>query len=82
MHSLSLKFRITALVLVAAVIPLFIFNGISAKRSKDIMMMTVAENIKAQSIMVARDINRFVRQRLTEIKMISQADAFQSNDRA
>lgn len=82
MHSLSLKFRITALVLVAAVIPLFIFNGISAKRSKDIMMMTAAENIKAQSIMVARDINRFVRQRLTEIKMISQADAFQSNDRA
>jgi len=81
MHSLSLKFRITALALLAAVIPLFIFNGISAKRSKDITLMEASDAIKAQSIMVAKDIDRFFKQRLMEIKMISQVDVFRSNNR-
>ena len=81
MHSLSLKFRITALALLAAVIPLFIFNGISAKRSKDIMMISAADDIKAQSKMVAKDIDRYFKQRLVEVKMISQADVLRSNDK-
>ena len=82
MHSLSLKFRITALALLAAMIPLFIFNGISAQRSKDNMVLTAADDLKAQSVLVARGIDRYLKQRLVDIKMISQADVLRSDQKA
>jgi len=82
MHSLSLKFRITALALLAAVIPLFIFNGISAQRSKESMVSSATDDIKAQSLLVAKDIDRYLKQRLIDIKMIAQADVLRSNNKA
>jgi signal transduction histidine kinase len=82
MHSLSLKFRITALALLAAVIPLFIFNGISAQRSKENMITTATDDIKAQSVLVGKDIDRYLKQRLVDIKMIAQADVLRTNNKA
>jgi signal transduction histidine kinase len=82
MHSLSLKFRITALALLAAMIPLFIFNGISAQRSKENMIMAEADAIKAQAVLMAKDIDRYLKQRLVDIKMIVQADVLRSGHKS
>jgi signal transduction histidine kinase len=60
-------------------IPLFIFNGISAQRSKENMIMTEADAIKAQSVLIAKDIDRYLKQRLVDIKMIAQADVLRSS---
>jgi signal transduction histidine kinase len=82
MHSLSLKFRITALAFLAAMIPLFIFNGISAQRSKENTIQAEADAIKAQSVLIANGIDRYLKQRLVDIKMIAQADVLRSIHKA
>jgi signal transduction histidine kinase len=82
MHSLSLKFRITALAFLAAMIPLFIFNGISAQRSKENTIQAEADAIKAQSVLIAKGIDRYLKQRLVDIKMIVQADVLRSIHKA
>jgi len=80
MHSLSLKFRITALALLVAVIPLSIFQAISAKRSSATLINSRANNLEAVSVLIAKGIERSISQRMTEIRLIAQANIIQTKD--
>ena len=73
MHSLSLKFRITALALIVAVVPLFIFNLISAKSTRDNMVQTVSNSLQAESIFIGDAVRRYLSQRLIDIKTLRRS---------
>ncbi len=73
---MSLKFRITALALLVAVIPLTIFQVISAQRATDSTIKSVASIMEAQSTLIAKQISRFITQRITDTKIIAQSDVF------
>ncbi|MDH5327884.1 MAG: histidine kinase [Gammaproteobacteria bacterium] len=75
MQSLSLKFRITALALLVAVVPLFIFNIISAKSTRDNMIQTVSNGIQAESILLGDMVSRFLSQRLNNAMLLRQTVA-------
>ncbi|MCI0506536.1 MAG: histidine kinase [Gammaproteobacteria bacterium] len=80
MHSLSLKFRITILALLVAVVPLALFQVISVKRSSEILLDFLGNDLEGQSFIMAREVNRFVEQRVADTRLISQANVFKHND--
>ena len=73
---MSLKFRITALALLVAVIPLTIFQIISTKRSTDTIVESVASNLESQSKLITKEINSFISQRISNTKLVAQSDVF------
>lgn len=79
MHSLSLKFRITALALIVAVVPLFIFNLISAKSTRDNMIQTVSNSIQAESRFIGDAVQRFLSQRLVDVKTLRRSMVWQES---
>jgi len=81
MHSLSLKFRITILALLVAVVPLALFQFFSVKRSSEILLDFLGNDLEGQSFIMAREINRYLSQRIAEVRLISQATVFKSNDK-
>jgi len=81
MHSLSLKFRITILALLVAVLPLALFQVISVKRSSEILLDFLGNDLEGQSFIMAREINRFVEQRVNDAKLISLATVFKGNNK-
>ena len=80
MHSLSLKFRITILALLVAVVPLAMFQVISVKRSSEILLDFLGNDLEGQSFIMARELNRFLDQRVADARLISQANVFKQND--
>ena len=80
MHSLSLKFRITILALLVAVVPLALFQVISVKRSSEILLDFLGNDLEGQSFIMAREVNRFLDQRVADTRLISQANVFKQND--
>jgi signal transduction histidine kinase len=80
MHSLSLKFRITILALLVAVVPLALFQFFSVKRSSEILLDFLGNDLEGQSFIMAREINRFLSQRMTDVRLISQATVFKTDD--
>jgi len=73
---LSLKIRITALALLVAVIPLTIFQIISAKRSTDTIIASVASQLESQSKLITNAINGVISQRINKTKLVAQSDVF------
>jgi signal transduction histidine kinase len=80
MHSISLKFRITILALLVAVVPLALFQVISVKRSSEILLDFLGSDLEGQSFIMAREVNRFLDQRVSETRLIYQANVFKHND--
>ena len=76
MHSLSLKYRITILTLLVAVVPLALFQFFSVKRSSEILLDFLGNDLEGQSFIMAREINRYLSQRMAEVRLISQAAVF------
>ena len=79
MHSLSLKFRITILALLVAVVPLALFQVFSVKRSSEILLDFLGNDLEGQSFIMAREINRFLAQRVADVRLISKANVFKEN---
>ena len=73
MHSFSLKFRITVLALLVAVLPLALFQVISVKRSSEILLDFLGNDLEGQSFIMAQEINRFLEQRVTDAKLKPQS---------
>ncbi|NOZ52221.1 MAG: HAMP domain-containing protein [Gammaproteobacteria bacterium] len=80
MHSLSLKFRITALALLVAVVPFALFQIITVKRSSVTLLNFLGNDLEEQSLIIAREINRFLSQRLTDARLIAKANVFKQMD--
>jgi len=76
MHSLSLKYRITILTLLVAVVPLALFQFFSVKRSSEILLAFLGNDLEGQSYIMASEINRYLSQRMAEVRLISQAMVF------
>ena len=82
MHSLSLKFRITILALLVAVVPLALFQVISVKRSSEILLDFLGNDLEGQSFIMAREINRFMEQRVSDARLISLATVFKGKNKS
>ena len=80
MHSLSLKFRITVLALLVAVVPFALFQVITVKRSSVTLLNFLGNDLEEQSLITAREINRFLTQRLTDARLIAKAHVFNLGD--
>ncbi|HEY5602860.1 MAG TPA: ATP-binding protein [Gammaproteobacteria bacterium] len=80
MHSLSLKFRITILALLVAVVPLALFQVISVKRSSEILLDFLGNDLEGQSFITAREVNRFLDQRVADTRLVSYANVFKQGD--
>jgi len=81
MHSLSLKYRITILTLLVAVVPLALFQFFSVKRSSEILLDFLGNDLEGQSFIMAREINRYLSQRMAEVRLISQAAVFKLDNK-
>ena len=66
--------------LLVTVIPLTLFQIISAQRTTATMVESVADALKAQSVLMTREISRFIKQRITDSVAIAQADVFKTGN--
>ena len=80
MHSLSLKLRITALALLMAVVPIFIFLLISGSRSHETLTDSVANGLESQSTLMASAIERYLNNIVVTANLIAQAQVFRGGD--
>lgn len=80
MHSLSLKFRIMALALLVAVVPLTIFEAISAKRTASNLFDAHASKLQSTSILIAKNIEQHNDERILETRQLALASVFQNGD--
>ena len=80
MHSLSIKFRVTALALLVAIVPLTISQIINAERTSSTLLKSYKEHLEQRSIQIADELNRYIRQRITDIIVLSKSGEFYSTN--
>jgi len=80
MHSLSIKFRITALALLVAFFPLTILQIIDVERASAALLQSYKEHLEQRSIQIADELNRYIQQRITDIIALSKAGEFYSHN--
>lgn len=66
--------------MLVAVIPLSIFQAISAKRSSATLINSRANNLEAVSVLIAKGIERSINQRMTQTRLIAQANVIQTKN--
>jgi len=71
---LSFEARVAVIALLAVVIPLGIFAAISLHSSSKTLTEVIAKDLEGQAILVARDIDNFIGQRIADAKLLSHAD--------
>lgn len=60
--------------------PLFIFQLISATRSYETLMGSVAHGLESQSVLVASEIERYLRQTVVSTKVLALSDVFRNKN--
>ena len=76
----SLNVRLTVLFLTASLLPLMIFVIVAVQRSTAALTKSIAEDLEGKSVLVARDIDDFVLERLKDARILSQADVLEGDD--
>lgn len=76
--SISSKFTLVALLICA--IPLLIVSATSINLSTKALESTLGEELMNKSTMVGENIDNFFEQRIADVKVLSQADALESDD--
>ena len=73
MHSLSLKFRITALALLVAILPLAISQFINADRTSSTLLQYFGNNLESRSVQLSQTLDDLVHRHMTNILTISKS---------
>lgn len=76
----SLAFKVTALTLAAALLPLTGLLIFAVTRSSSALTDTMSQELQEKSALVAHNIDRFIEQRTVDIKVLSQADVLEGGD--
>ena len=77
-----LAVRYVAFSLLFSMLPLLILHYYAVRSSSEFLLATLSENLKEKSFLVAKDIDRLIEQRLTETRILSQADVLERGDLA
>ena len=78
---LTLKARFIALAIFASLVPVAIVAVISITNSTGSLKQVLAEELENKSAMVGNQIDEFFEQRQADIKVMSQASVYSTNDR-
>ena len=78
---LTLKARFIALAIFASLVPVAIVAMISISNSTESLKKVLAEELENKSDMVGKQIDEFFDQRQADIKVMSQASVYSTNDR-
>lgn len=78
---LTLKARFIALAIFASLVPVAIVAIISISNSTTSLKQVLAEELENKSAMVGNQIDEFFEQRAADIKVMSQASVYSTNDR-
>lgn len=72
--------RLVVLVLIVTLFPLLIYVSLASELSYRSLVDAVSGSLERQCVLVARDINRFVAQRVSNARVVSQADVLEGDD--
>ena len=76
----SIRFKVTSLVLLAALLPLLVFYLFGVKNFLSDMESVLARELKTKASLAAKDIDRFIEQRIIDTKTISRSYVLSSSD--
>lgn len=76
----SFEVRIVVIALLAVIVPLGIFVTVSMHRSSHTLTETIALDLEGKAVLVARDIDRFIDERITDARILSQADVLEGKN--
>ena len=76
----SIVWRLVVLVLIVTLVPLLIYVSLASELSYRSLVDAVSGSLERQCVLVARDINRFVAQRVSNVRVVSQADVLEGDD--
>jgi len=76
----SLKFKVTGLVLLAALLPLLLFYLLGVQNFLLDMKGVLARELGTKASLAAKDLDRFIEQRIIDTKTISRARVLSSED--
>ncbi|MCV6636969.1 response regulator [Candidatus Albibeggiatoa sp. nov. NOAA] len=76
----SLSTKIILMALLLALIPLIITYFVASSLFTDTLINNIQQNLTAQAVQAGHSIDQFFHQRITDIKMLSQADLLEEND--
>jgi two-component system chemotaxis sensor kinase CheA len=76
----SLSAKIISMALILSVIPLIIIYFIASSLFTDTLIHNIRQNLTSQAAQAGHSIDQFFHQRVTDIKMLSQADILEQDD--
>ena len=82
LRNLNLISRFLLIALFTSILPLLLVYLIYLNKSSAILVEVIRNDLTEKAFLVAKDLDRFVQQRVVEIKVLSQADVLESNDPA
>ena len=71
--------KIYAIALTAATIPLLAYVTISTQQSTRALIIAAEKSLESKSILAAHEVYRFVEERITDARILAQADALESS---
>ncbi|WP_353573121.1 response regulator, partial [Candidatus Albibeggiatoa sp. nov. BB20] len=78
----SLSAKIISMALLLALIPLIIVYFVASSLFTEALITNIQQNLTAQAIQAGHSIDQFFYQRITDIKMLSQADLLEDDNTA
>lgn len=76
----NLSVRIIIMALALSLIPLLMVYALVSYMFTEVLISNIQQNITAQAIQAGHSVNQFFHQRITDIKMISQADILENDN--
>ena len=80
LKNISYEVKILIIVILSILVPLIIFTTVSIYNSSEIMTQIIKKELKDKSVLVAYDIDKFIAGRITNTKVLSQADVLESGN--
>lgn len=76
----SLQFKLPVIAVLLVLVPLIIFLVITVQRSTSTLTRLVAEELESKSVIVVRNLNDFIAERIVDARVIAQADVLEGDD--
>ncbi|MEK7991830.1 MAG: response regulator [Thiotrichaceae bacterium] len=76
----SLSTKIISMALLLSIIPLIIVYFVASSLFTDALINNIQQNLTAQAVQAGHSIDQFFSQRITDIKMLSQADLLEDDN--
>jgi len=76
----SIKYKVIITILILSFLPMLIFSYIAVSSSTETLSTNIKKELEEKAFLVGGGIDRFIHQRVVDIKILSQADVLESNN--